>query len=126
MKRQQAITIGPFFAKAFSDVISFGPVQLLNLVLEWATPERAISIPLFRGGGPHDQNQLRLHHILLRRENLPCDLQCPAYQVVTSDTDEFLPLDALLAALFQGDQIRRPVFSILKELSSVIPPTAAS
>jgi len=93
----------------------------LNLVMEWANPARTWRLPLFCRRRPTGGYRRRLEHIVFRRGELPCHIECPAYQVARGPDGEYLPLDALLGKMLRTRAITRPVFRVLNDLASAVP-----
>ena len=58
--------------------------------------------------------------MLFRHSDLPSDMECQEFQVVRTQQREFLPLHALLAALYSTGEISRPVVSVLNELAAQV------
>ncbi len=114
--------IGPFFTTLpapHSDCCT-GLIPL-GIQIECASPLHAIRIPLFRHRREYAPDQLRFEDVVFPCEQLPFDLACPAIQVVEVAGGTYLPLDALLGALYAKWQITRSVFSVLAEFASSVP-----
>jgi hypothetical protein len=114
------IILGPFFSPSYGCHHSFGEVTSLDFHIEWASATRSFNIPIF----PHSPNQrpaaLNLEHLLFAQKQLLFDLECSRYQVVETHLETFVPLEALLVALYRRDELNRPIFRILSELISLV------
>jgi hypothetical protein len=121
MKETAKITLGPIFTPVNAALHPRSQIVPLNLVMEWANPARAWRLPLFRRQPPNGADRIRLEHIVFRRGELPCHIECPAYQVAHAPDGEYLPLDALLGKMLQTRLITRPVFRLLNDLASAVP-----
>jgi hypothetical protein len=86
-----------------------------------ANARAVIRIPLFRHRSGHAQDRIRLEHIAFHCSNLPSDMECQEYQAINTPEGIFLPLGALLAALYCSCEISRPVFQLLGEIAAVVP-----
>ena len=115
------ITLGPFFTREHFSQPPIRGVAPLKLVMEWANAETAIRMPLFRRLFRYAPDRIRLESLVFRRRDFPADMECQAYQVVTTPEGKFLPLEALLAKLYTTGEISRPVFSVLNDLASQVP-----
>lgn len=115
------ITFGPFFYTASTSAPSGADVVPLGLHMEFASVARLVSIPLFRRPAGPNPNGLRLDHLVFESSGLPIDLECPACQVVETKRETFLPLEALLVALYEGCEVSRSIFQALAELGSHAP-----
>jgi hypothetical protein len=85
-----------------------------------ANASAAIRIRLFRHRSGHAQDRIRLEHIVFHRSNLPSDMECQEYQAINTPEGIFLPLGALLAALYRSCEISRPVFQLLGKIAAVV------
>jgi hypothetical protein len=121
MESKPEISLGPFFIRDGSSQGSSCEVLPLKLAVEWANADQAVRIPLFRRLLKHAPDRIRLEHIVFRRRDLPCDMECQENQVSETFEGTFLPLDALLAARYGAGTISRPVFSVLNELAALVP-----
>jgi hypothetical protein len=111
------LTIGPYFHADFSYQQKPGELAVpLNLAIEWATSQGACRIPLFRAPWATPP-KLGLHHVVFRRSDLPCDMECSADEPI----ENFLSLDALLLAIYKHWQILRSPFDVLNELATSLP-----
>jgi hypothetical protein len=117
------LILGPFFSTAPALALSCPDLVSLPLQLEWANADKANGIPLFinRRCRTHAAGPLRLEHLLFHRDHLPLDLECSAYQVLQTPIGIFLPLEALLAALYTRFDIGRSILRVLTELASLVP-----
>lgn len=121
MNTIQQITLGPFFATAPHPDLACKHIRPLNLVVEWSSPQRATRIHLFRFIPPSASAHVRLEHVLFRQTDLPFDIECPADQVIDSSEGTFLPLDALLTALYRAFGGPRSIPQLLNELAAIVP-----
>jgi|SRR5208282_3414930 len=121
MENENRLTLGPFFTTARFTLPKSDLIVPLNLEMEWSTAKKATRIPLFRHLPPHAPESIRLEHIVFRRVDLPCDLECRENQTVTTPEVIYLPLDPLLGALYRRREISRPVFQLLNDLVAVVP-----
>ena len=48
-------------------------------------------------------------------------MECQEYQAIETPAGTFLPLDALLAALYRSCEIARPLRALLNELAALVP-----
>lgn len=121
MEIKPVITLGPFFTPEHSSQPANTEIVPLSLAVEWANANTAIRIPLFRRPLRHAPDRIRLENVVFRRSDLPSDMECQEYQVIDTMEGRFLPLDALLAALYSTGEIARPIFSVLEELAAQVP-----
>lgn len=117
------LIFGPFFSTAPAEAISCRDVAALPLQLEWASADSAQRVCLFinQRDRAHSTGPLRLEHLLFREHQLPIDLECSSYQTVKTAVGVFLPIEALIAALYRRFDVDRPVCQVLTELVSVVP-----
>jgi hypothetical protein len=121
METKTRITLGPIFTAGQPAQTSNGQVSPLSLAIEWSNSNQATRLSLFRRLLPHAPDRMRLEHILVRCRDLPCDVECLDYQAVNTPEGDFLPLDALLLALYRSCAISRSIFQLLNELAAVVP-----
>jgi hypothetical protein len=114
------ITLGPYFCAAYTPAFSNDEILPLGFRMEWASATRVVGIPLFRRHPGRRPGTLRLEHLLFARIDLPFELKCSSYQVVKTPTETFLPLEALLAALYDGNEVSRSILQVLAELVSTV------
>ena len=115
------ITLGPFFTAGQPSPQVNAQISALRLAMEWSNSNHATSIPLFRSILPYAPDRTRLEHILFRTSDLPCDIECLLYQAIDTPEGTFIPLDALLLALYRNSLISRTIFQLLNELAAVVP-----
>src|SRR5215831_5543748 len=118
---KREIVFGPFFTPDLPARQASLPLEPLGLAVEWATPRKATQIPLFRYRSPYLQDRIRLEQIVFNRCELPCDVECPEYQVICAPEGTFLPVSPLLARLYQTFRIARSVFQLLDEFAAAMP-----
>jgi len=121
MDKLISVTLGPFFTTANSSEPVSEQIVPLNLAIEWSSPHEARRLLLFRHRPPYCPDRIRLEQIVFRRSDLPCDMECQAYQAIDTPAGIFLPLEALLAALYRSCEIARPLRDLLNELVAVVP-----
>lgn len=121
MESKPEISLGPFFIRGGSSQGSSCEVVPMKLAVEWANADHAVRIPLFRRLLEHAPDRIRLEHIVFRRSDLPCKMECQENQVSETSQGTFLPLGALLAECYRTGKISRPVFSVLNELAALAP-----
>lgn len=114
------LLLGPFFCPSISKAVNHVGFLPLGLQLEWAGPDSAAQIPLFRQSADRGSKSMRLEQLLFDRKELPFDLECPEYQVMRSSDGILLPLESLLAALYDRFEIYRSVSRVLSELASLV------
>jgi hypothetical protein len=117
------LTLGPYFISACgapSGAHTANQVVALGVSLEWAHAERAVTIPLWRHCPSHAPNKLRLENVVVSLTDLPFDVQCSRYQVVDTPRGTFLPMEALLVALYTRYQVARAIRPVLAELASLV------
>jgi hypothetical protein len=110
-----------FWRRVYSHASCCSEVVPLGFQVEWANARAAIRIPPFRHRSGHAQDRIRLEYIVFHRSNPPCDMECQEYQAIHTPEGIFLPLGALLAALYRSCEISRPVFQLLSEIVAVVP-----
>lgn len=120
------ISLGPFIISNRSVAVAPQPGQRpdlfpLELELEWANAQRSCRLPLFRHRPDKNKEHLRLQQIVCPATQLPCDVRCQEYQVVTSHGEEFVPLEAVLVSLYGQSRISRPIFAVLADLAALVP-----
>jgi hypothetical protein len=89
--------------------------------MEWASAMGVVRIPLYRRPPSPGLGSLRLDQLLFARACLPIDLECSTYQVVETPSETFLPVEALLAALYESHEVSRSILKVLAEVGSVVP-----
>ena len=118
--RSVKILIGPLF---IAHPPAAGPlppeVTSLGTAIEWASPEGAVQIPLFRHR-PKQTNRFRLEHVLVRSGDLPCDITCVSEHVFEASGIAYAPLEALVFALYNSET-QRPIRDLLRDMASMIP-----
>lgn len=86
--------------------------------MEWATSTKSYAIHLFRNHPVSFQDRTRLEHLVFPEQELPCNIEYQEWKVARTLNGLFLPLDALLAALYGPGNSARPIFETLSELAS--------
>jgi hypothetical protein len=119
--QMRKLTLGPFITTAYVSAPSFAELVALGLQLEWANEYAASKIPLFRRCLRNASGPVRLEHLLFARNELPLDLECPEHQVVETTGGTFLPMEALMSALYTLYVVNRSILQVLAELASVVP-----
>jgi hypothetical protein len=114
------IILGPYFCVAHAPALSNDKILPLGFRMEWASATKVVGIPLFRRHPGRGPGTLRLEHLLFARRHLPFELECSSDQVVKTPTETLLPLEALLAALYDGNEVSRSILQVLAELVSKV------
>lgn len=114
------IVLGPYLLPGKSVETTKYGVAPLGITLEWATTTESVRIPLYRYQPPHCTRHTRLEHIVLAANRLAIPIDCSCGHVVTTKHGVFVPLEALLLALYRTRQVQRPVFAVLEELSTLV------
>jgi hypothetical protein len=114
------IAIGPYFTlyQPRAEALPTG-IAGLGTAVEWASPGGAVQIPLFRHR-PGQTTRFGIESVVLRSGDLPCDVTCAAGHVIKVAGMSFVPLEAVLAALYRSEG-RRPLRDLLRELVSMVP-----
>lgn len=112
------ITIGPFFC-ASSETSGGGEVQPLNVRVEWAGADRAVSLPLFQAR-PEGISKTRFHHIVVHANRIPCEVTYPKYQAIETPGGVFVPLEAVLVAVCRDNEVNRDICEVLQELGEFV------
>lgn len=116
------LRIGPFFTgMSLHAPARRNEAPSLGVQIEWADEHVGAAIWLFRRRLKYAPKRLRFEDVIFPASEVPFDFACSEYQVVETRLGTFLPLDALLAALFTRYQLARSVFAILDELASLVP-----
>jgi len=118
MKTQ--IVLGPYLLPGKTTELAKGGLLPLGITLEWATATESLHIPLYRYRPLHCTRHTRLEHIVLAVDRLTIPLECPRDHAITTKHGVFVPLEALLLALYRTRQVQRPVFAVLEELSTLV------
>jgi hypothetical protein len=121
MNTVNQVTLGPYFTTAQQYHSVADGVVPLNLALEWSSAIQAERIDLCQLLSPGTPARVQLDQIVFHQENLPFHMECMDHQVVGVSGQNYLPLDALLAALYRSRHVCRPIYQILNELAGVIP-----
>jgi hypothetical protein len=115
------IIFGPYFTSApLTGELGEQGLQLLGLVCEWAGPNTTSRIDLLRYH-PRASGQCRLEHLVFPADQSPCCLRCYPCQIVQSAGTTYLPLEALILQLYRTCNVRRPIFTVLADLASLVP-----
>jgi hypothetical protein len=117
-------SLGPFFN--FDSESSSAPAPTSPEItqigsIEWASPAQAHNITLFRHRPAHAPNRLRIENIVLREADVPFDLSCSESSVVQSGGATYIPLEALLVALYERGLVSRPILTVLRDLAEKLP-----
>ena len=114
------VLFGPFFVATPIPCVVHQKVEPLGISIEWATPKIAPRIALFRQSslpcGP-----ARLEHILVYVGQLPFSIECLDCHVLEDPAGTFLPLESVLAHLYQTHNGARCIFDLLSDLTTRIP-----
>ena len=91
----------------------------LNLVMEWASPAGARSVELF-DFQEKDFPNLQFEQLLFPARQLPVDIECSEFRtkITPAGKEAYLPLDALLVALYEKGEVQRRILDVLRELDS--------
>jgi hypothetical protein len=120
------LVIGPFLVPApMRCAFDCREVTPLEIQLECANHLQAIKIPLFRYRPSFAPDRFRAEDVVFAATELPFKLECSELQIVKAADQTFLPVGALLEALYARWQVQRSIFAILTELASNIPLEAA-
>lgn len=112
------INIGPFFCAAAGELAG-GTITSLNVCVEWAGAHSAERLPLFQAH-PNGTAKVRLHHIVVRADQIPCDVVCPEHQILEAPGGTYLPLEAVLVALYRKHAVLRNIREVLRELGEFV------
>ena len=114
------IILGPYFVGRLQTKLSETGVSPLKLTMEWATPAKSYAIHLFRNRSVSLQDRTRLEHLVFPEQELSCDIEYQEWKATRTQNGLFLPLDALLGALYGPGNTARPIFETLSELASAV------
>jgi hypothetical protein len=63
---------------------------------------------------------VRFHHIVVQANNIPCEVTCPKYQAIETHGGAFVPLEAVLAAVYRNNEVNRDIREVLQELGEFV------
>ena len=95
-------------------------VEPLGLIMEWATPTEHRVIELFEHFPAHRRPRTRIENVVMHKRDLPLTVECSELHVVETSQGIYLPLEALLQALYAQEVSFRPILSLLRELSAYV------
>jgi hypothetical protein len=115
------LVIGPYFSHIHAETAASGQVVPLGIQMEWATTDAAVTIPIFRARRNNGPDRLTLERIVVSSCQLPFYVECARYHVIETSAGLFLPLEALLAGLYEEHRACRSIFQVLTELGTLVP-----
>jgi hypothetical protein len=117
----KSLVIGPFFSPTQCEVTEWRSINPLSIQLEWAGADVAGRVPLFRYRSEDALGRLTPEKVVWKLHPLPFRLQCARCDVIETQTEIFLPLEALLVGLYSGYKVGRSVFQLLAEFAALLP-----
>jgi hypothetical protein len=114
------VFFGPYLVAAPMPGIAHETVRPLGVTVEWATSTAAPRIALFSKNS-QQRGAVRLEHILVNIEQLPFSIECYEFSVIEHSAGIFLPLESVLAHLYQTHNGARCIFDLLGDLTNRIP-----
>lgn len=116
------IVVGPYFVSAPMAQRRAPQVASIDAVMEFATQQGSSKIPLFRKICSQRPDKCDLDEILIHSDDIPCDVEYRPFYAASSPEGTFVPLDAVLAAMFRDFRINRTPREVLADLCETVHP----
>ena len=112
------ISFGPFLTRASGKSLALPNVENTGYVLEFSSASQGARIPIYRR---YDGSECDFSDYLFREQDAPFPMSYRPYNSVQTETGLFVGLDSLIVALYQGQEVARPLVGFLTEFRDSLP-----